>query len=59
VGTLAEVLGGVAGRVELVEGDRVARAYSVSLDARCFVRDVRVPIGPDEHVIVLDASAGG
>jgi hypothetical protein len=31
----------------------------VSLGGRTFVRDVTIPIGPGEQVIVLDASVGG
>jgi len=59
VGTLAEVLAHTRPTLELVDGARVARPFLVSLDGRTFVRDVAVPIGPGEKVIVLDASVGG
>lgn len=59
VGSLAEVLARAPASLELVEGDRVARAFLVSLDGRAFVRDARVPVGPGERVVVLDASVGG
>ena len=58
-GPLRDVLATVGDRLALIEGDRVARPFAVSLAGREFVRDVRIPIGPGEHVIVLDASAGG
>jgi len=58
-GRLRDVLAAVSDRVALVDGDRVARPYAVSLDGRTFLRDLSVPIGPGEHVIVLDASVGG
>lgn len=58
-GRLGDVLGSVADRVGLIDGDRVARAYAVSLEGRTFLRDLAVPIGPGEHVIVFDAAVGG
>ena len=59
VGSLAEVLSHAPGELDLCNGERVAPAFLVSLGGRDFVRDTRVPIGPGEHVIVLDAAAGG
>lgn len=59
VGTLAEVLAHARPTLELVEGAQVARPFLVSLDGRVFVRDVSIPIGPGEQVVVLDASVGG
>jgi hypothetical protein len=59
VGTLAEVLAHTRPTLELVEGAQVARPFLVSLDGRAFVRDVAIPIGPGEQVVVLDASVGG
>jgi molybdopterin-guanine dinucleotide biosynthesis protein A len=59
VGTLAEVLAHVRPALELVEDGRVAPPFLVSLDGRRFLREVSVPIGPGEHVVVLDASVGG
>ena len=58
-GCLRDVLAGVGGGLGLIDGGLVARPYAVSLEGRAFVRDLRIPIGPGEHVIVLDASAGG
>lgn len=59
VGSLGEVLGHAPPQLELLRDGRVARHYLVSLDGRSFVRDAGIPIGPGEHVIVLDASVGG
>jgi hypothetical protein len=59
VGTLAEVLAHAEPALELVREGRVTRPFLVSLDGRSFVRDAAIPIGPGEHVIVLDASVGG
>jgi molybdopterin-guanine dinucleotide biosynthesis protein A len=59
VGRLAEVLSHAPAPLELCRGERVAPPFLVSLGGRDFVRDARVPIGPGERVVVLDASAGG
>jgi hypothetical protein len=59
VGTLAEVLAHAGSALELVHEGRVAKPFLVSLEGRSFVRDAAIPIGPGEHVIVLDASVGG
>jgi hypothetical protein len=37
----------------------VAPAFLVSLDGREFVRDARIPIGPGERAIVMDARSEG
>ena len=47
------------GELEICRGDAIASPFLVSLGGRDFVRDARIPIGPGELVIVLDASAGG
>ena len=59
VGTLGEVLAAAPPELGLVAGSRVSRHFLVSLDGRAFVRDLAIPVGPGEHVIVLDASVGG
>jgi molybdopterin-guanine dinucleotide biosynthesis protein A len=59
IGTLAEVLAHAEPALELAREGRVAKPFLVSLDGRAFVRDTALPIGPGEHVIVLDASVGG
>jgi molybdopterin-guanine dinucleotide biosynthesis protein A len=59
IGTLAELLAHARPALELMEDGRVARPFLVSLDGRSFVRDGRIPVGPGEHAIVLDASVGG
>ena len=61
VGPLGDVLGEVARAcgLDLIEGDRVARPHLVSLGGRNLVRDLALPVGPDEQVSVLDAQAGG
>ena len=58
VGTLAAVLARAPDPLELCEEGRVASAFLVSLGGRDFVRDGRIPIGPDERVVVLDSAAG-
>lgn len=59
VGSLGEVLAHAPSQLGLVDGSRVSRHFLVSLDGRTFVRDLAIPVGPGEHVIVLDASVGG
>lgn len=59
VGSLAQVLAHAPAALGLCRGHRVAPPFLVSLGGRDFVRDTRVPVGPGERVIVLDANAGG
>ena len=59
VGTLAEVLSRAGPELDLHRGGRVAPAFLVSLDGREFVRDARIPIGPGERAIVMDARSEG
>ena len=59
IGTLAEVLAHADPSLELIDGDRIARPFLVSLDGHSFVRDAAIPVGAGEHVIILDASVGG
>lgn len=59
VGTLGEVLGILPDSLGLLDGDRVAKPYLVSLGGRDVVRDLSLPVGPGERVSVIDALAGG
>lgn len=61
VGTLGEVLAQAPAPLEPIDAgrNRVAAPYVVSLGGRDFVRDLSVPIGPGERVILLDSNAGG
>jgi len=59
VGTLGETLSRLPASLSLVDDGRVATAHLVSLGGRDLVRDLDVPIGPDENVSVIDALAGG
>lgn len=59
VGTLGEVLSNLPESLSLIEGGHVAKSHLVSLGGRDLVRDLAVPVGPDERVIVIDALAGG
>jgi molybdopterin-guanine dinucleotide biosynthesis protein A len=59
IGTLAEVLAHAEPGLGLCAGDALTASYLVSLNGRQFVRDTRVPVGPSEAVIVMDAMAGG
>ncbi len=59
VGTLAAVLRTLEPKLSLMDGDAITRYFLVSIDGKCFTRDGRVPIGPGDTVIVLDAASGG
>ncbi len=59
VGTLAEVLAIADPEGGILRDGEIHRDCRVSLNARDFVRDVAIPIGPGDHVIVIDAAAGG
>jgi molybdopterin-guanine dinucleotide biosynthesis protein A len=59
VGTLAEVLKHAEPELVVWRDEKIAREYLVSLNARDFVRDPRIPIGPGDRVIVMDSGVGG
>lgn len=59
IGTLGEVLEKAAPEIRWLDGGELSREYLVSLDGRAFVRDLGLPVGPGETLIVLDAPAGG
>lgn len=56
---LGSLLGEWPASLGLIEDDRVAKGYLVSLGGRQLTRDLDVPIGPGERVSVIDALAGG
>jgi molybdopterin-guanine dinucleotide biosynthesis protein A len=58
VGTLGEMLSRLPKSLSLIDDDRVAKSHLVSLGGRDLVRDLAVPVGPDEKVSVIDALAG-
>ena len=41
--------------VAMLRGDRIGEHYGVSRDGRIDVRDVEIPIGPGERVIIEDS----
>lgn len=59
VATLGKLLGDSAPEISWVKDGTLSREYLISLDGREFVRDTRIPVGPGERIIVLDAPAGG
>jgi molybdopterin-guanine dinucleotide biosynthesis protein A len=59
VGTLAEILAQAGPDLGALAGGELSRHYLVSLEGRRFLRDLAVPIGPGEHVVVMDAASGG
>lgn len=59
IGTLGEVLSALPDTLGLIHEGRVAKAHLVSLGGRDLVRDLGLPVGPDERISVIDALAGG
>lgn len=59
VGRLGEILGAAGTGLELCTESALAKHYLVSLDGREFVRDLELPVGSGETVMLLDALAGG
>ena len=61
IGTLGEVLGAlpIPDSLGLMDGDRLSKAFLVSLGGRDLVRSLDLPVGPGEQISVLDALAGG
>ena len=59
ISTLGKLLKLAAPDIRWIENDILGREYLISLNAGEFVRNVHMPVGPEESVIVLDAPAGG
>ena len=59
VATLGELLRSLEPQLQLIAGTELVSEFRISIDGRFFSRDLSIPIGAGEHVIVLDASAGG
>ena len=59
VGSLGEVLKRAEPELTVVRDGEIVSPYLVSLNARDFVRDPAIPIGPGDCVTVLDSSVGG
>ena len=65
VGTLGEVLAlaesstSLTSGSSLIENGRLRKSHLVCLGGRALVRDLSIPLGPDELVSVIDALAGG
>ena len=57
VGTLAEVLAPVQASIDVLEGNRVGKEFSILLAGRSLVANTAIPIGPGERVLVRDAVA--
>jgi molybdopterin-guanine dinucleotide biosynthesis protein A len=59
VGTLGDVLAPFQTSIGVLDGDFVAKSFSISLNGRESVRSAAIPVGPGERICVLDAAAGG
>jgi molybdopterin-guanine dinucleotide biosynthesis protein A len=59
VGTLGEVLKHAEPELLICRDGEIAPQYLVSLNARDFVRNPGIPIGPGDCVTVLDSGVGG
>jgi molybdopterin-guanine dinucleotide biosynthesis protein A len=58
-GTLGQALALARADNWLAEGDVVSPRYLVSLNGTSFVRELHVPIGPGDQVIIMDSAVGG
>lgn len=59
VDTLQNILLALEPELELLDGGELRSEFRISIDGRFFSRDPSIPIGPGEHVIILDGTAGG
>lgn len=59
VGPLGEILNSAGTGLELCTESGLAKHYLVSIDGREFIRNLAVPVGSGETVMLLDALAGG
>ncbi len=54
IGTLGDVLAPFQPSIGILEGDVVAKAFSISLNGRGLARSAAIPVGPGERICVLD-----
>jgi len=59
IGTLGELLAVLPASLGILDGDRVAAGFSVSLADQGEVRNTAVPVGPGERVRIAKSVAGG
>jgi molybdopterin-guanine dinucleotide biosynthesis protein A len=57
IGTLAEILAPIPASIGILEADRVAAPFSISIDGRSAPYSAAIPIGPGERVCVRDAAS--
>jgi molybdopterin-guanine dinucleotide biosynthesis protein A len=58
VGTLGDVLAPFQPSIGILEGDVVAKPFSISLNGHGPVCNAAIPVGPGERICVLDAAVG-
>ena len=58
VGTLGDVLAPFQPSIRILDGDVVAKPFSISLNGHEPARSATIPVGPGERICVLDAAAG-
>jgi hypothetical protein len=58
VGTLGDVLAPVQPSIEILDGDVVARSFSISLNGHGLACSAAIPVGPGERICVLDKAVG-
>ena len=59
VASLGEILKSLEPDLCLLKQGILKNEFRISIDGRFFSRDLAIPIGAGEHVIILDGSAGG
>ena len=58
-GTLGEILRSAEPELFASADGEIPKQYLVSLNARAFVRNASMPVGPGDHIIVMDSAVGG
>jgi molybdopterin-guanine dinucleotide biosynthesis protein A len=56
VGTLGDVLAPLQSSIAILDGDVVAKPFSISLNGRGLASSVAIPVGPGERIRVLDTA---
>jgi hypothetical protein len=56
IGTLGDVLAPVQPSIGILDGDVVAKSFSISLNGHGLASSAAIPVGPGERICVLDTA---
>jgi hypothetical protein len=58
IGTLGDVLAPFQPSIAILDGDVIAKSFSISMNGHGLACSAAIPVGPGERICVLDAVVG-